>query len=594
MSDWHAHRLVAGFLIIASVLPAHLCAADSPWIARGKVGMVASDSPEASQIGAEVLKAGGNAFDAAVATSFALAVARPQSTGLGGGGFMVAYVAGEKRFVALDFRETAPTGATAEYYAKLQVDRADGPSPSVYGGNAVAVPGQLAGLAEINKRFGTRRFAALIQPAIKLAEAGFTIDEHFLNARNGLLEDFEKWPELAKGHAPLRDLVLSDRLPVSVGDTLKRPDLANALDLIAEDGPDAFYNGPIGEAIVAAVRKAGGVMTMDDLRGYRVKEREPLRSTYFDFKNEYAIVGMPPPSSGGVCLAEILNIVQATRDRSDLHPVDDQPHVLIEAMKHAFADRARWLGDPGFSEIPVNRLTNKAYAGFIAPNIRSDRAGSPAGYGSPSVPVDDIQPSDYGGGMPPDDRGTSHFCVADKHGNIVAITETINGTFGSLVVAEPYGIILNNEMDDFATAPDQPNLYGLIHGKANRVGPGKRPLSSMTPTIIFKDGKPFLVVGASGGPRIITSVLQVALHAIDGKPIEKAMTESRLHHQWRPDEVYFDRKPPAGLVENLERLGHKISERRKTAAVQAIRFLDDGTMVGASDPHKGGRPAGAD
>lgn len=577
------HRLTAG-LLIATGFPAALLGADDPeWIARSKLGMVASDSPQASQIGADVLKAGGNAFDAAVATSFALGVARPQSTGLGGGGFMVAYVAKEKRFIALDFRETAPAGATAERYAKLHAQRGDGPSPSVYGGNAVATPGQLAGLAEINERFGTRPLAKLIQPAIELAERGFVIDESFLNARNQVLKDADKWPQLKTTPARLYELLSPDGVTPKLGDRFKRPGLATALRLIAQQGPEAFYNGPIAEAIVATTQAASGTLGRDDLRDYRVVEREPIRSTYHDCRHEYPheMVSMPPPSSGGVCIAEILNILSACMLRSDIHPVEGRPHLLVEAMKHAFADRARWLGDPDFAKIPVRRLTSKAYAGFIAPNIQADRAGSPAGYGSPSVPFDD--------------PGTSHFCVADRHGNIAAITETINGNFGSLIVASPYGVILNNEMDDFLTVRGQANLYGLTQSEANLVAPGKRPLSSMSPTIVLKKGKPVLVLGASGGPRIISSVLQVMLNVTEfDQPIEEALTGTRLHHQWSPDEVYFDRDPPKELTDRLTRLGHTLSPKRQTGIVQAIQFLEDGTMVGASDPKKGGRPAGAD
>ncbi|HUU94898.1 MAG TPA: gamma-glutamyltransferase [Phycisphaerae bacterium] len=568
---WHVPVLAILPCALASGAPAD----DPSWIARSKTGMVASDSPGASRIGADVLKAGGNAFDAAVATSFALAAARPQSTGLGGGGFMVAYVAKENRFVALDFRETAPAGATAERFARLHAEKGDGPSPSVYGGNAAATPGLVAGLAEINQRFGIRSLAELVKPAVELAETGFVVDEHFRQACRGVLGDFEKWPTLKK-HAKLLDIVLVNREPPAVGHKLKRPGLAKALGLIAEHGPAAVYDGPIGRAMVDAVQAAGGTLTMADLRAYRVREREPIHIRYV--YSDYGIVSMPPPSSGGVCLVEILNILQACSLRSDIHPVEGRAHVLVEAMKHAFADRARWLGDPDFCNVPLERLMGRQYAADLAWRISPRETLDPARYG-------DVTPA-------PDDGGTSHFSVADRFGNIVALTETINGTFGSLVFAEPYGIILNNEMDDFVTVRGQANLYGLVHSEANLVGPGKRPLSSMSPTIILKDGKPFLVLGASGGPRIISSVLQVALGVMEGQSLQDAMTSLRLHHQWQPDEVFFDRQPPRELVEGLTQRGHKISAERKTGVVQAIQLLEDGTMVGASDPRKGGRPAG--
>ncbi len=566
-------------VLVLAVLPCALASgalADDPlWIARGKTGMLASDSPEASRIGADVLKSGGNAFDAAAAVSFALAVARPQSTGLGGGGFMVAYLAKGNRFLALDFRETAPSSATPERYAKLFAERGNGPSPSVYGGNAVAVPGQLAGLAEINQRFGTRSLAELVRPAIELAETGFVVDEHFRQACRDVLGDFEKWPALKK-HAKLLDVVLVNNQPPAVGHKLKRPGLAKALGLIAERGPAAVYDGPIGRAMVDAVQVAGGTLTTADLQAYRVREREPIHLRYV--YGGYDMVSMPPPSSGGVCLVEILNILQACSLRSDIHPVEGRAHVLVEAMKHAFADRARWFGDPDFVGVPVQRLISRAYAAELVPRISARSTLAPADYGSSPAA--------------PDDGGTSHFCVADRFGNVVALTETINGTFGSLVVAGPYGVILNNEMDDFLTVPGEANLYGLVQSEANLVAPGKRPLSSMSPTIVLKEGKPVLVLGASGGPRIISSVLQVALGVMEGQSLADAMSGRRLHHQWRPDEVYFDREPPADVVERLKAFGHRLSGKRRTGVVQAIQFLEDGTMVGASDPRTCGRPAG--
>jgi gamma-glutamyltranspeptidase/glutathione hydrolase len=573
-------RLTACLTLTASAAAAALRAADPPWIARSKTGMVASDSAEASQIGASVLATGGNAFDAAVATSFALAVARPESTGLGGGGFMVAYVAKEKRFVALDFRETAPAGATPERYARLFADRGDGPSPSVYGGNAVGVPGQLAGLAEINKRFGTRPLDELVQPALKLAKEGFAADEHFRDACQHVQDTLEKYPQLAKHCAAIRTLVTADGKLPQPGDRVRRPHVADALRLIGKDGPDAFYRGPIAEAVVQAVNDASGMLALPDLSSYRIKERTPLKIRLSTYPHHTHVVTMPPPSSGGVCFG-IMDDIETFKSLEGLGDPDAAPdptHVRIEAMKHAFAERARWLGDPDFSSIPVHGLTSAQHAIKLASRLKNDQTLPIEEYGSTAPP--------------PDDGGTSHFCVADRDGNIVAITETINGSFGSLVVAEPYGIILNNEMDDFLTVRGEANLYGLVQGEANLVAPGKRPLSSMSPTIILKDGKPLLVLGASGGPRIITSVYQVAEGVINGQALEDAMTELRIHHQWLPDEVCFDREPPADLAERLESYGHKLSDQRQTGIVQAIRFLDDGTMVGASDPKKGGRPAG--
>lgn len=562
--------LVVAAFSIAFRVPA---LADQPaWIVRGTGGIVASDSPEASQIGARVLARGGNAFDAAIATSFALSVARPQSTGLGGGGFMVAYVAKDKRCVALDFRETAPVAATAERYARLRAAQADGPSPTVYGGNAVAVPGQLAGLAEIQRRFATRPLRELIEPAIRLAETGFLADEDFCAACRGVLADCEKWPQLRPMSAQLCETLLGNGTPPKPGDKIARPDLASGLALIASLGPDAVYNGPIGRAIIRAVEAAGGELTQPDLAGYRVRERDPLRSRW----GEFEVVTMPPPSSGGVCIIETLNILQAATDRSDILP-GHGPHVLVEALKHAFADRARWLGDPDFGAVPVTRLTSLTYAIELSHRIKDGRT---------------FPPEQYGGAAAAPDGGTSHFCVADRAGNVVALTETVNGPFGSLLVAGPYGLVLNNEMDDFTAEPGRPNLYGLVQGEANAIAPGKRPLSSMSPTIVFREGRPVLVLGGSGGPRIITSVLHVLLNVLErGMSLEQAISAVRTHHQWLPDEVYFDRDPPAELAQTLTECGHKLSDRRKGGVVQAIQLLEDGTRVGASDPHKGGRPA---
>ncbi len=560
--------LVAGLISWAAL------ADDPPWLARSRTGMVASDSPEASRIGADVLAQGGNAFDAAIATSFAVAVSRPQSTGLGGGGFLVAYLAKEKRVVVLDFREIAPAGATRERFAQLAAEAGDGPSPTIYGGNAVGVPGQLAGLAEIHKRFATRPLRDLIQPSIRLAETGFVADEHYQGAVKEALADFDKWPQLKERHKHIYETLLGNGAPPEIGAKVTRSELAQTLRLLAEHGVDAFYKGPIGEAAARAARAAGGVLTMDDLAGYRVRERAPLRGTY----RGYEIVTMPPPSSGGVCILETLNVLHemASDFEGGLRAIHDDLYspMLVCALKHAFADRARWLGDPDATPIPFQRLISQDYARQLAERFCPEKS---AEYGSTQVPAD---------------RGTSHFCVADEDGNVVALTETINGVFGSLVVAESYGIILNNQMDDFAANPGKPNLYGLIQGEANAIAPGKRPLSSMAPTIVFKDGRPVLTLGASGGPRIITSVLQVTLNVIEfDMPLDEALSAVRVHHQWLPNEVYFDREPPEALL-NALKTANKISAERKTGVVQAIQFLSDGTLIGACDPRKGGRPAG--
>lgn len=548
--------------------------ADEPaWLARSARGMVAADSADASQAGAEILRRGGNAFDAAIATSLALTVARPESTGIGGGGFMLAYVAKERRFVVLDFRETAPAGATPERFAELAARRGDGPSASIFGGMAVGVPGLVAGLAEIHKRFGSQPWADVVRPAVELAERGMLVDDHFAAARREALRDFERWPLLGATCGVLRQFLSECGAEAAAGGRCPRAGLARALRQIADMGPSAFYEGPLAAEIVAAVQKAGGVLTADDLKSYRVREREPLRARYGDIE----LVLMPPPSSGGVCIAEAMNIYAGFAATPGRFPRPlDAPHGYVEALKHAFADRARWLGDPDFAKLPLARLLSPAYADELFRRIKLDAVAPVEAYGAATFP---------------DDRGTSHFCVADRAGNVVALTETINGGFGSFVMTPEHGILLNNEMDDFLTVRGQANLFGLTQGEANLVGPGKRPLSSMSPTIVLRDGRPVLGLGGSGGPRIITSVLAVMLEVLADRPLDEAMTALRIHHQWQPDEIVFDREPPAELAERLRNVGHKLSPRRSAGCVQAIRFLPDGTMVGASDPGKGGRPA---
>lgn len=550
---------------------------DPKSIAVGRNGMVASDSADASRIGAAVLKSGGNAFDAAIATSLALTVARPESTGLGGGGFMLAYVAGEKRFVVLDFREAAPASATAERYMTLRGQAPNGPSASIYGGNAVGTPGLAAGLAEISTRFGSRPAPELIRPAIELAERGLEVDEHYRDACRDALADFERWPEFGTRFAALRTRLLGGEGGVPArGARMPRPDLAQTLRALAQSGVGAFYHGPIAEAIVRGVREAGGEITLDDLAGYRVIEREPIRGQFRGFE----IVTIPPPSSGGACLIESLQVLAACEARPDYRAAEHRPHALVEAFKHAFADRARWFGDPQFCDVPLARLLSTEYAAELAARIDWSATRPPGDYGTPALAVDD--------------SGTSHFCVADRAGNVVAMTETVNGGFGSFVLVEPLGILLNNELDDFLTVRGEPNLFGLVQSEANLIAPGKRPLSSMAPTIVLRDGRPVLAIGASGGPRIITAVAQVALDVMSGEPLHDALSAPRLHHQWQPDEVCFDREPPRHVREKLALRGHKLSEKRKTAAVQAIQLHADGTMVGASDPGKGGEPAAAE
>jgi gamma-glutamyltranspeptidase/glutathione hydrolase len=566
-------RTIVALVVVLGLVAAGWAQEELPWIAKARLGMVVSDSPDASLMGAQALALGGNAFDAAIVTSLSLAVTRPQSTGLGGGGFMIAYVAKDNRFVALDFRETAPAAATRERYAKLLAEAGDGPPPTLYGGAAVAVPGLVAGLGEIHRRYATRPMSDLTALAVFLTQSGFAADEHYLKACRSVLDDYAKWPQLKERCARTYETLLREGNLPKIGERVRRPDLTDTLKLLGDQGAEPFYTGEVAAAIVEAVQAAGGLLTKEDLAGYRVKEREPLRFNY----RGYEIVTMPPPSSGGVCIAQTLNILATYAGDSATQPVAGRTHILAEALKHAFADRARYLGDPDFGSVPVARFLDVDHARELARRIQPDKTLSTKEYGT-------VAPA-------PEDRGTSHFCVADKDGNIVTMTETINGLFGSLVVAGSYGIVLNNEMDDFTMPSDRPNLYGLVQSPANLVAPGKRPLSSMSPTLVCKDGKPVLALGASGGPRIITSVVQVMLTMLDqNQRLEQALPALRLHHQWQPDELYFDQEPPKELAEALKTVGHKLSDERKTGIVQALVILPNGWVVGGCDPRGSGRP----
>jgi len=566
------HRRIP--LAALPLLAAGPALADEPnWLLRSRTGMVAADHPEASQIGADVLRAGGNAFDAAVAVSFALTVARPESTGIGGGGFLVGYVASRDEFVALDFREAAPAAASPELYEDAAKRDPDGPPASVYGGLAVGVPGQVAGLEYIAKHFGTRPLRELAAPAVALAQHGFLADETFLDACNTYRQKCERWPVLAERSEPLGRLA-NPATAWKIGDRVPRAALAETLQRIGGEGAAAFYRGPVAQAIVDAVNQHGGRMTLADLSGYEVKRRTPLRATVRDFE----LISMPPPSSGGVCLIETLQTLDAWYGPRPI-PACTSPadlHVLLEAFKHAFADRARWLADADHAPVPVEWLTSRAHAATLAARIDAARTG---------------RAEDYGGRVPPDDAGTSHFCIADREGNLVAMTETVNATFGSFIVVEPFGVILNNEMDDLTTRRGEANFYGLTQSDWNLVAPGKRPLSSMTPTIVRRSGKPLLLVGGSGGPRIISSTIQIALRAMAGVPLQESFETPRAHHQWKPDEVFLDRAAPPAWRAALTAAGHTLSDERRGASVQAILFSEDGEMRGACDPRKGGAPA---
>jgi len=556
----------AALFLVAALflsLPGVAARAAAPEPARGSRAMVVSPHAVATRAGIEMLEAGGNAVDAAVAAAFAIGVAQPQSNGIGGGGFLLIRLA-DGRAVALDARETAPAAARKDLYTR------DGAPPhaSTLGGLAIGTPGMVAGLALAIEKYGTLSLARVLGPAIRAAEEGVVVGTYqarFLR--------YAQRPELVE-RFPLTARI---QFPPGTGpETLKRqPALARTLRAIAEKGPEVFYEGEIARAIAKAAQDAGGILTAADLAAYRPRLREPVRGTYHGLE----LLTFPPPSSGGVTMQEILNIIEDD-DLAALGAGSSATiHLVAEAMKRAFADRAVYLGDPDFAEIPVAALTSKAYAKTLRRQI-----GEHAG---------DVE----GPGLAVDDRGTAHLSVADADGNAVAFTGTINGPFGSFVTVPGWGILLNNEMDDFVTDPEGRNLYGLEgrRDSANLVAPGKRPLSSMSPTIVLEDQKLRFVAGSNGGPRIITSVLLTLLNYFDfGMDVAEAVSAPRFHHQWRPDRIQLEDANPADVEAGLRARGHDVVRVDElTTGVEAIAVdPETGELRGAPDPRRDGLALG--
>ncbi|HEY7321935.1 MAG TPA: gamma-glutamyltransferase [Candidatus Binatia bacterium] len=527
---------------------------------RGTSGLVVSDHPLATQAGMEVLHRGGNAVDAAIATGFALAVLDQAASGLGGGGFMILYDAKDKRAHALDFRETAPEAAHANLYVR---NGKPVPSLSLTGALAVAVPGEVAGLSAALKRFGSLSLPALMAPAIRLATEGFPVDAALRFAIERQASNMKKFPELG------RVFLVNDEVP-SVGEILRQPDLAQTLKAIATDGEDVFYQGWIAQAIVDTVRKDGGVLTLEDLKSYKPIWREPLIGSY----RKRTVITMPPPSSGGVALIEMLNVLEGHQLAKLSLNSATYLQLVAESMKHAFADRAQYLGDPDFVKAPIPMLLSKDYAAWIRSRISPVKTHPPKFYGLANFKAEQ--------------GGTTHFSVLDRFGNAVACTLSVNTRFGSKILVPKTGIVLNNEMDDFAIYPSG-NIYGLVGNDANSLQPRKRPLSSMTPTIILQGDRPELIVGGAGGPRIISATLQTILNVLDFKmPIKEAVEAPRIHHQWIPDELNVEDKLPPEIKRSLERRGHTLKERNTLGVVQAILARRSG-ISGAADSRKGDR-----
>lgn len=548
--------------------------APASFVATGKYAMVASEGEPATQIALDVLKAGGNAVDAAVALSFAISVYRPQSTGIGGGGFLLFHSAKEGRTVALDMRERAPLKAKRDMFLK---GGKPVPELSLRGGLSVATPGLVAGLWEAHRRLGSKKipWKHLVLPAARLAREGFEVYPYMAEAVKELHE--KGW--LAKFPETRKLLTRVDGTPIQPGDRYRNPDLARALETIAEKGKDGFYKGWVAKEILAAVKRTGGILTQADLDAYQVKERQPVRGTYRSFE----VVSMPPPSSGGVHVIQMLNMLEKKGEvlgRGFDHP--DAVHLKIETMRRAYADRSVYLGDPDFYRVPVKGLLSKTYADTLVKGINLEKA-------SPSqAEVKAGKPAAF------EKTSTTHFSIVDQEGNAVAATQTINYDYGSGVVAGGTGIFLNDEMDDFSVQPGQPNVYGLVGGEANAIAPKKTPLSSMTPTILLEKGKVRLVLGSPGGSRIITSVLNVILNVVDHDlDLRDAVFAPRVHHQWLPDVVQIDK---AGftprVLEALAAKGHKLEEK-PIGNVSAVWVNPQtGERVGVADPRREGKPMG--
>lgn len=557
------------FAPLPALLLALLLAAPAGAVSHAPVratdGMVAADNHLASAAGAAMLAAGGDAVDAAVATALMLGVVHPFASGIGGGGFAVVYRADGTTF-ALDFREVAPAAAHRDMYLDEKGEVI--PEASTRGPRAAGVPGELAGLYALHRRYGTLPWADVVAPALKAAREGFPVGQLLHRRIAHQKQAIAARPALAK-----RFLTPAGEVP-AIGSILARPDLARTLAAVAEKGPDGFYRGPVAERIAAAMKADGGLITAADLAGYTPKERPPIVADVMGFR----VVSMPPPSSGGAVLVQVLRALEGVELKALGHNSSAYLHRLTEALKHAFADRARVMGDPDFVEVPVEQMISAEAAARIAAAFRPDTTLTRGAYGG-----------DYG---LPEDGGTTHFSVVDGDGDAVALTSTINTAFGSMYVAGDTGVILNNEMDDFVARPGVPNAFGLVGREANTIRPGKRPLSSMSPTIVLQDGAVRLVVGASGGPTIITGTLQVLLNVmVFGMDVRAAIEAPRIHHQWVPEVLMASDSLPRDVHEGLARRGHTIKAVGRYNAVQAIERRD-GMWEGASDPSKMGRPAG--
>ncbi len=574
-------------VILLWFLPYSLTAAG---LVRSQGGMVVSDEALASEAGVEILRQGGNAVDAAVAVSFALAVVEPEAGNIGGGGFMLIRMA-DGRAEVIDYRETGPQGSRPDMYLDAQGRLiADA---STVGYRAIAVPGSVAGLELAHRRWGRLQWAQVLAPAIRLAEQGYPVSRLVTAALGESADLLGRFPESKR-------IFLRDGRPYQEGEILRQPELARTLRRIARDGAKDFYQGETSRLILAEMRRGGGLITRRDLSRYRAKVRTPLRATYEIGQHRWEVLACPPPSSG-VILLEILNQLEKVNLERLGIGNPEAVHWIVEAARRAFADRARFLADPDFAAVPVQGLLSKEYAAAAQSTIDPARASSSDTLRMPDPVVPQSGTKGIKAGALPGElypipssltvsggQHTTHFSVVDAAGNAVATTTTINDSFGSGVTVTGAGFLLNNEMDDFTVQPHGPNvLFGLIQSPANAPGPGKRPLSSMTPTMVLEDGRLGLVLGSPGGPRIISATLEVVLNVMRfGRNVQEAVDAPRFHHQWKPDQIVVETQVPlpAPVREKLAAMGHRLKERKSIGAVQAI----------AVDPATGERQAGAD
>jgi len=541
--------------------------AASPAVVRGSEGVVASRSALASEVGVEIMKAGGNAIDAAVAVGFALAVTYPSAGNLGGGGFMVGYTEKGEKF-ALDFREKAPALAHQDMFLDASGEVVKGLSTKSL--LAVGVPGSVAGLLEALEKHGTLSVAQVLAPAIKLAEDGFPLNYD-------IARQFKKYLPVMKAYPASWKKFTQAGKPYQAGEIWKQPLLAKTLKRIAAQGRAGFYQGPTADLLVSQMQRGGGLISKQDLKDYNVVWRKPVQGQY----RGYEVLGMPPPSSGGVLVQQILNTLEPYDVGALKWGSTELIHLMVEAQRRAFADRAEHLGDADFYPVPVSQITSKAYARQRFADFNSDRASD----------SDAISPGKAG---PAESLETTHYSVMDRRGNSISVTTTLNLGYGNKVVVEGAGFLLNNEMDDFSAKPGSPNAYGLLGSQANAIEGGKRMLSSMSPTIVLKDGKPFLVTGSPGGSTIINTTLQVLVNVIDhGMPLNDAVALPRFHHQWKPNRIVFE---PYSISVDAQRRLTEMNHRALTESSWLMGdansvMIKDGVLMGMSDPRSEGGAA---